>query len=68
MKRASHVKMTERRFRASKRYWFGELKRAMGQFRAGNLYLPPFAFIQWKRLEGAMDAMERELKPWWRKV
>lgn len=68
MKRARHIKMTEREFKALKRQEFKELKEALDRFRLGCAYLPQEAAemlmvgVMRTRLKSAHEI----LKKWWK--
>ena len=68
MKRAPIIDMTEREFRRQKRKELRALRVAMKEFNFGCAYLPPEAYKAFMRMDAAMNIIERQCKPWWRKA
>lgn len=66
MKRAPHIRMTEREFRARKRREFRTLRKAMKAFLPGSAFLPEKAFREWNDALDALDRVYQECKGWWR--
>lgn len=66
MKRAKHIKMTEREFRKRKRKEFRIARKAMDKLNLGSAYLPPSAFRQFNKAEEYFKKAYEDCKTWWR--
>lgn len=68
MKRARHIKMTEREYKARKRREFKELKKALDKFRYGCTYMPQDALeiLFLGRMDKTIDKAHDVLKKWWK--
>lgn len=68
MKRAPHIKMTEREFKKWKRIQMEEAREKMYQLREASAYLPNAALLHFQRADQSLDLAWEECKPWWRKA
>lgn len=68
MKRAPHIKMTEREFKKLKRKQFAEAREKIYQLRCSSAYLPDAALRHLQRADQSLDLAWEECKPWWRKA
>lgn len=68
MKRAEHIKQTERQFRARKRKEFNDLQKAAEKFLNGAAYLPETPHIYFGIICSNIRSMAKMLRPWWRKA
>lgn len=68
MKRAKHIKMTERQFRKRKRREFHTLRKAMAKMRLGSAFLPHSASKELYQAHVAIEKMYEDCKQWWRKA
>lgn len=68
MKRAKHIKMTERGYKKEFRKRFKKLKKALDEFRPGCAFLPKEAYFHIREIERHFDIGYEECKDWWRKA
>ena len=67
VKRAKHIEMTEKQFKAQKRHQFRLLKKALNDLRIGCAYLPVHEHFV-NQIGQILDDAEAVLRPWWRKA
>lgn len=67
MRRAAHIRMTEREFRALKRRQLRILRRAMDEFGIGCLYLPRRAYAKTLTAADCLEAIDDICRAWWHK-
>lgn len=67
MKRAPHIKMTEKQFRASKREEFKHLREVFREFWFGSAYLPDAESRGATReIYYSMTRLSARCLPWWK--
>ena len=68
MKRAKHIKMTEREFKKLKRKQFKAALKAVAPLAACCAYLPDPAFKYVSQAQSLLEVAQAECRPWWRKA
>ncbi len=68
MKRAPHIKMTEREFRKLKRWEVAKVRLALSRLRAGCIYMPDGCAARIGHADALMDAVRDSCLEWWKKA
>lgn len=66
MKRAPHIKMTEKQFKAEKRMQFKKVIKAINELTMGSAYLPQSAFMNFSVGKNLILKAQDECRYWWK--